>query len=260
MATKRMISRRITESDKMLALAGNDRARFVYAALLPHTDKAGCVNANPYGLKGSVFEGFEYTVADIAGALQALSDVGLIVLYSSGRHQLIAQFVKFEKFNKPHKNEAESDFPRLGDKGTAKVTDVAAATGITGLRDSAATIPRNPPPTPPGNVRVKGKELSGVENSTEFSTGEEGAAPEGATPPEELTPDQIQAIEAQVASLPEGMRHFARTNLMRTAKQRAEAQAYTQALNLYPLESMPDYVRNVEVRGRAQKWRQSRIN
>lgn len=111
MAQKRMLSRRLTESDKIQALKGNDLARFMYVALLPLTDKAGRVNVNPYGLKGTIFEPFEYTVEQIEGAVRALGQVGLLTLYSTPKHQMLAEYPKFEEFNKPHPNEAESDLP-----------------------------------------------------------------------------------------------------------------------------------------------------
>ena len=43
MAQKRMLHKRLLESEKIQALRGNDRARFLYTALLPFTDKLGNV-------------------------------------------------------------------------------------------------------------------------------------------------------------------------------------------------------------------------
>jgi len=121
MAQKRMIHRRVTSSSKMHALTGKNIARFVYTALLPYADKAGRLNVNPMGLKGTTFEGFEYTVEDITEALHDLASVGLIVLYSNGGHKLLAEYARFGTFNSPHPKEPESDFPGPSDSGSVVV-------------------------------------------------------------------------------------------------------------------------------------------
>lgn len=122
MAKRRMVSRRLTDSDKVsLALRHNDRARFVYVALLPFTDRAGRVNVNPNGLKGTIFEAFEYSVAEIEAALHDLARVGLITLYSTPKHTLLAEYVKFTEFNTPHPKEAESDLPSSEDASSTRI-------------------------------------------------------------------------------------------------------------------------------------------
>ncbi len=117
MAQKRMLSRRIAASKSIHALKGNDRARFIYTVLLPYTDRAGRINANPNGLKGGILEPFEYTVDEIAEALKDLAEVGLLTLYSTDEHALIAEYARFSDFNTPHPKEPESDFPGPDEEG-----------------------------------------------------------------------------------------------------------------------------------------------
>lgn len=160
MAQKRMLSKRVTESDKIIALEGNNLARFLYTALLPHTDKAGRVTANPLGLKGTIFEAFEYTVEDITGALQALSDVGLLVIYRTKRRQLVAEYVRFTEFNSPHKNEADSNFSGPREDGSEAVQDVYEAASLQrpdALREDSGK--------PSEKLPVRGKEWRGEEES-----------------------------------------------------------------------------------------------
>jgi hypothetical protein len=125
MAEKRMIHRRIVESDKLRALAnaGKYRACFYYAAFLPYYDRAGRMNANPMLLKGSLFEGYDVTVEDIEESLRDLANVGLIKLYRNGRHAYLIQCEKFLKedggFNTPHPKEPPSILPGPEDAGSA---------------------------------------------------------------------------------------------------------------------------------------------
>jgi hypothetical protein len=125
MAEKRMIHRRIVESDKLrtLANAGKYRACFYYAAFLAYYDRAGRMNANPMLLKGSLFEGYDVTVAELEESLQDLASVGLVKLYRNGRHEWLIQCEKFLKehggFNTPHPKEPPSALPGPEDAGSA---------------------------------------------------------------------------------------------------------------------------------------------
>lgn len=119
MAQSRLISRRLTESDKIARLHGNDMARFIYCALLPYTDRAGRVQANGHGLNATVFEGFGYRAEDIDSALLSLARVGLIVLYSTPRYRQLLEYVRFRDFNTPHPKEPESELPGPNDEGSA---------------------------------------------------------------------------------------------------------------------------------------------
>lgn len=188
-----MLSRRITESDKITALRGNDRARFVYVALLPYTDKAGRVNVNPEGLKGTIFEAFEWTSEEIEGALRALEAVGLITLYSSERHKLLAEYVNFERFNTPHKNEPDSELPGPEDES---VTASGPSGNFTGnLREVGAgsssptpTLIQSPTPTPTPKKEEGENETRETETSSDTST----------APPTSDHLDGLEAFEARM--------------------------------------------------------------
>ena len=151
MAQRRFISRRLTESDKIGKLQGDDRARFLYVALLPYTDREGRINANPLMLKASTLEGFEYSAQEIAAALDALAGVGLIDLFETPRHRLVMQYTKFDEFNKPHDKEAASDLPASGTPTTASDA----------LRKAIADVMGEPPDSS-GNGTGNGQESSAV--------------------------------------------------------------------------------------------------
>lgn len=157
MAQRRMIARRITDSEKILALRGNDRARFMYTALLPYTDKAGRLNVNPKGLAGTIFEGFEWSVEEIKTALYDLARVGLITLYSGHRHVLLAEYTNFEEFNRPHPKEAESDLPGPDDEGMSVIT-------LSPLEEPLVAA-QSPTGNLPGNTQEKE-----IQGSTPFKT------------------------------------------------------------------------------------------
>lgn len=177
MAQKRMVHRRITSSQKMHALVGKDVARVIYMALFPYTDKAGRLNANPMGLKGTIFEGFEYTVEQIDEALHDLAAVGLIVLYSNGGHKQLAQYTRFEEFNKPHPKEPESDLPGPEDSGS---TVVGPAGNVPG--DFPEGVGQGSTPTPtetPSPTRTPRDETDSSEGrmARAFATGQPQSSP-----------------------------------------------------------------------------------
>lgn len=160
MAQWRPLHRRITQSEKILALGSNDTARWIYCALLPYTDREGRINANPMGLAGTILEGFPYTPEQIEAALEALAKVGLIELYQTARHQLLAQFTNFE-LSKPHAKEPQSELPGPEDSGTEPVTfagtpsDTVEATSLEVSRKvpgNGLAKPADPIPEKPGTV------------------------------------------------------------------------------------------------------------
>lgn len=134
MAEKRFIARRITESDKIRILANEGKllATSVYMWLLPYTDRAGRINANAYYLKGGVFQGYGFTLEELTAAIDDLARVGLVHLYSNGRHDRIIQYAKFHVddggFNKPHEREAASTFPGPDDAGSVSITTTGTGT------------------------------------------------------------------------------------------------------------------------------------
>lgn len=123
MAQWRPLYRRLTESEKVLALAqrGDHFALWLYTALLPHTDREGRLNANPAGLAGTIFEGYDYQPAEIERAIHQLADVGLVILYRNGRNQHLVQYTKFQDMCKPDSREAKSDLPGPGDDGSETI-------------------------------------------------------------------------------------------------------------------------------------------
>lgn len=160
MAQWRPLHRRITQSEKVLALGSNDTARWIYCALLPYTDREGRINANPMGLAGTILEGFPYSPDDIQAALEALAGVGLIELYQTARHQLLAQFTNFE-LSKPHAKEPQSELPGPEDSGTEPLTFAGTPSGTPSepVREDSGKVPGNgtakpaePIPEKPGTV------------------------------------------------------------------------------------------------------------
>lgn len=181
MAQRRFVSRRLTESDKIGTLRGNDRARFIYVALLPYTDREGRLNANPLMLKSSALEGFEYTAEDIAAALDALAESGLIELYSAPRHKLVMQYTKFTDFNKPHDKEPASDLPSKGGSTTAREALRNA------IRDVLGTAPEDSEKITgndqePSAVSTRWRESTSTRLSGEHSSDSEGLAERSQAP------------------------------------------------------------------------------
>ena len=123
MAQWRPLYRRLTESEKVLALAqrGDHFALWLYTALLPHTDREGRLNANPAGLAGTIFEGYDYQPAEIERAIHQLADVGLVILYRNGRNQHLVQYTKFQEMCRPDSREAKSELPGPGDEGSETI-------------------------------------------------------------------------------------------------------------------------------------------
>lgn len=162
MAEKRFLSRRITDSDKIRALANEQKflATSLYTWLLPYTDRAGRVNANGYYLLGGILQGYAITLDQLTAALQDLARVGLVHLYANGRYDRIIQYAKFHVddggFNKPHDREAASSLPGPDDAGSTSITTVGTGTGEVRdeVRDQVRTLVANPAKTrstpPPG--------------------------------------------------------------------------------------------------------------
>lgn len=195
MAQRRFLSRRITESERIAKL-NDDRARFIYAALLTFTDREGRINAHPLSLKTSAFEAWEYTALDIAKALDALAEAGLIKLYGTPNHGLVGEFMNFEAFNTPHPREPPSDFAAKGPKMRAEDALMDSVRHVMGVNPQrSAGIPGNSPQGSsafPGNggqpCRVREEERRGVKLSGDELSSEEEEGPRDLTPPAEDAP------------------------------------------------------------------------
>jgi hypothetical protein len=195
MAQRRMVSRRATQSDKMLALGRNDTARWFWSALLAYTDRDGRLNASPITLKSGIFEGYPYTPAEIAAALDALADVGLVKLYRTKRHDLVLQYERFSDFNTPHKSEPKSDFPSPTASGSSPRTAADAlretAENLLGTLQESSGKPsgifpessENPSTDVGGANGMEGKSLTGSSPTPSEPTGATGRSPPEAAPP-----------------------------------------------------------------------------
>lgn len=207
MAQRRYLSRRITESERIAKLH-DDRARFIYSALITFTDREGRINAHPLALKTSTFEAFEYTAIEIADALDELADAGLIRLYGTPNHGLVGQYVRFHEFNTPHPNEPASDFAAEGPPlraADALMQAVQDLIGVTpkangkmpeALREAFGNTPEKSP-----HRREKKR---GVERSREETSGEEEGPPDQAEDPTEDAP-QLSAEERFEATVKTGI-------------------------------------------------------
>jgi len=167
----RPLHKRITRSDKVLELAHDPFALWLYTALLPETDREGRLNANPVGLAGTVFEGFGYEPAEIERALRELDRVGLVILYRNGRNKHLLQFTKFQEMCRPDSREAKSELPGPDDEGSERASGTL-------LGDSAKTSG-----SPPGGAE------NGPGQAREGGPDASTARPGQATPePEQLKP------------------------------------------------------------------------
>lgn len=107
MAEGRMLKREISDSKKLGQLK-SDRARVLYFMMLPHLDIKGRLKADPEQIKGQICTMLPYSVKSIQSALEALHNVGLILLYQNGEAQFL-EYTRFEDFQKLYPNkEAES--------------------------------------------------------------------------------------------------------------------------------------------------------
>lgn len=236
MAQRRMVSRRLTESQKIHRLSGD--ARFVYVALLPYTDREGRLNANPVALKSTIFEPFEYTVSHIAEMLDELAGVGLVKLYGDERFPLVLEYVKFTEFNTPDKKEPKSDFP------SSKSTNVRSESARRVFSEYSQKVLGISAEVSP----LKGKEVKGKEEDLKSSSPPEspevGAAPAGAPPPTSKRKGRLPPVAQR--AMESGQR--------RTVEEEREAQAYTEAMGL-PAMSQRPYIREYERGKRAAAYR-----
>lgn len=121
MARGRMLDQRFTQSDKL-----NDTPRdhrLIYASLLPYLDRKGRMCAEPMVVKVTVFRRSDFTIEEIADALNNLAKAGLIRLYADKDNEAILEVTDFLKFNSPNSRERDSDFPGPDDSGAQEVRD-----------------------------------------------------------------------------------------------------------------------------------------
>lgn len=206
MAEKRFIARRITESDKIRILANEGKllATSVYMWLLPYTDRAGRINANAYYLKGGVFQGYGFTLEELTAAIDDLARVGLVHLYSNGRHDRIIQYAKFHVddggFNKPHEREAASTFPGPDDAGSVSITTTGTGTHEERgkvpdkVRDEVPDPATTPPRRSPEELKVE------LELELELELENNPPTPQKAEP---LAPPDVEAAPRRALGKPQ---------------------------------------------------------
>ncbi len=107
----RIILKRICQSRKLADLK-TDGARLLYTWLIPNVDINGCFSGDPEVIKGQVFTRLKKSPKTIAGYMDDLSSVGLIVQYTANgdRFIQIPDFVEKQPSLNPSK-EAESTIP-----------------------------------------------------------------------------------------------------------------------------------------------------
>lgn len=110
MAEGRMLKREISDSKK-LGLLPSDRPRVVYFMMLPRLDVKGRLKADPEIIKGQICTMLHYSIKSIQFALEALHDVGLIILYQNNGTQFL-EYTRFRDFQKLYPDkEAETKIP-----------------------------------------------------------------------------------------------------------------------------------------------------
>jgi len=110
MAEGRMLKKEISDSKK-LGLLGADRPRVLYFMMLPHLDIEGRLKADPEKIKGQICTMLHYSAKSIQTALEALHNVGLIILYQNNGTQFL-EYTRFGDFQKLYPNkEAETKIP-----------------------------------------------------------------------------------------------------------------------------------------------------
>lgn len=154
MAQWRPLHRRITSSDKVIELANDPFALWLYCALLPYTDADGRINANPAGLAGTIFEGYPYTTQQIEDGLHALARVGLVTLYRNSRYQFLVEYTKFHEMCKPDKREARSELPGPSDEDSEAVTGSLPGESPEPFPETSGTPPGSLPEESAKNPRL----------------------------------------------------------------------------------------------------------
>jgi hypothetical protein len=117
MAEGRMLSKRVTRSNKIATLS-SDTARMIYSWLIPYTDVEGRMEADPRLLKADIAPLLDHITPEVINSvLQELHDIGLIILYTAVGE--VKQYLEITRFGENQKNlrkdrEAPSKIPAPG--------------------------------------------------------------------------------------------------------------------------------------------------
>jgi hypothetical protein len=98
MATRRMLSRRISLSTKFNKLSRC--SQLLYLMQIPYLDDYGCYTADPEDIKAEVLPRNNVSVKEIEESLKEMNEIGIIKLYSSEEkvYQFYTLFNKFQSF------------------------------------------------------------------------------------------------------------------------------------------------------------------
>jgi hypothetical protein len=121
MARGRMFDRAFMKSRKVQSLIRDHR--LVYASIFPFLDREGRINAEPLVLKANVFRHSDFTIEELAAAVRAIAEVGLVKLYADEDNEAIIEYTRFHDFNTPNRKEAKSEFPGPDDSGSVPCRD-----------------------------------------------------------------------------------------------------------------------------------------
>jgi hypothetical protein len=137
MADGRILSKRISRSDKVSALS-TDTARMIYSWIIPYLDVEGRMEANPRLMKSDIAPLLDHiTPQVIQEILNELNNIGLIVLYLSENKQYL-QLLKFDE-NQPNlrkDREKKSQIPKAPAKIKQEKTELRQESG-----ESPAEVP-----------------------------------------------------------------------------------------------------------------------
>lgn len=256
MARGRFVTNTLGESDKFTGL-GSDTERLAFVLILTHADCEGRIKADSNWLKGKVFTLLPHTPEDIDAALQALAEARLIELYGVDGKRY-AEIVNFHEHNKVRRDEKGNPTREAVSKIPSPRSDSAVTPELV-HSNSRPSVKSKGLSAKREERSVKCEESSAKLDSLRTVEGETGASPEGATPPGQVAPELIEAIKQHCAHLPDFMRDNQIRGRIRTARERAEAEAWTAQEGLPPL-SKRKTIAEYEIPVRARQWRQSRAN
>lgn len=103
MANRRMLSKTVSTSEKLLSLyeelqpeGMGEFGQLLYSWLIPHVDDYGRFDASPRIIKLRVMPGSDRPISDFKKAIEVMEKVDLINVYGNGKRYL--EIINFEKF------------------------------------------------------------------------------------------------------------------------------------------------------------------
>lgn len=108
-----MLDKALSKSKKLQSLKRDHR--LAYVSVLPFLDREGRIRADPLYLKATIFNHSDYTTKELAQAIAAIADAGLVTLYGDEDNEALLEFTRFHEFNTPNRKEARSEYPGPAD-------------------------------------------------------------------------------------------------------------------------------------------------